>query len=413
MMKYIFLFIAIFLMLPLQAQNGTQNSPNPIDYLDAPLPEKATGKALKIEVGANNFGATYQNYSIHSMLQMIVNNNLFNDNDLKDSINYLLNVWPPANEMIALEQPTVYQQKTTQGGSFVVNESGRLISQDDVNGNSAYQTDLNATETVTGRRLSAVGGWFSNSEVNAYNAGTATAQKRKEMDDLIASSVQSFSQSKGLSQSFKYANTVIYPNRGSAYPLGMNASQVGVAYNSITITTSSKKYVLEEALVCSPIVLDLDGDGKIEASNGVWLPHGYNNARVAEFDMDGDGLVDLTEWVGPNDGILMVATGNEVSGRNFFGDIDGFVNGYQKLSTLDSNNDKQLVDSELSTLSVWQDKNGNAKIDKGEVKSVAELGITSIRLTYDSEFVSSFVQNGQVKKMWDWYPCILRLKRTK
>lgn len=414
MSKYTLIFLALCLMLPLQAQN-TQARPDPVNYLDAPLPTTG-GKALKIEIGGNNFGATYQNYNVHSILQMVLNNNLFHDNDLNDSINYFLNVWPPASEMVALDQPTVYQQQMQRGGSYIVNESGRLISQDDVNSNSLYQNDLNASQTVAGQKLYASyvehtrNGvtYFSRQQVNEYNAGNQAT--RAHLQPIINQLIDSY----GLGNSWKNANqTIAYPDRNSGLPNGFQWGEVGQVHNSITITTGAKKYVLQESIVCSPIVLDMDGDGKIEASEGKWMPHGYQNARVVEFDMDGDGMLDMVEWVGPNDGILMVTTGSEVNGRNFFGDIDGFVNGYQKLSTLDKNGDKKLTEDELATLSVWQDKNGNAKIDQGEVKSVTALGITSISVVCDKEFVSSFVQNGQERKMWDWYPCMFRLKRTK
>lgn len=184
-------------------------------------------------------------------------------------------------------------------------------------------------------------------------------------------------------------------------------------YNTIAITVGNRKYELYDYRYASPIVLDLDGDGKLEASNGEWLPHPYNNARMVEFDLNGDGFVEITEWVGTNDGLLVVYKGGEeVTGAQLFGDCDGFVNGYEKLSVLDANGDSQLSGDELKTLSVWQDKDFNAKVDEGEVTSLAQLNITSISLTH-KDLVSSFTQNGETKKMWDWYPVVSRVKKVK
>lgn len=184
-------------------------------------------------------------------------------------------------------------------------------------------------------------------------------------------------------------------------------------YNTASIQVGDRKYQLVDKFFTSPIVLDLDGDGKLEASKGEWLPHNYQATKLAEFDIDGDEFLDLTEWVGPNDGLLMVYNKEkEVNGNAFFGFAGGFTHGFEKLSLLDTNNDKVISGDELKTLSVWQDKNGNAKIDDGEVTAVVALGITSISVNHDS-LVSSFVQNGATKKSWDWHPCVFGLKRVK
>ena len=42
---------------------------------------------------------------------------------------------------------------------------------------------------------------------------------------------------------------------------------------------------------------------------------------------------------------------------------------------LDDNRNGWLEGNELSSLSVWQDRNGNGVSDKGEVQPVANLGI--------------------------------------
>lgn len=181
---------------------------------------------------------------------------------------------------------------------------------------------------------------------------------------------------------------------------------------TFVLTAGGQTYELHDFVFTSPIILDMDGDGKFEASGGEYEPHGFKGARVVEFDMNGDNFVDLVEWVGSNDGILLTYTpGQEVNGNNLFGDSSGFFDGFEKLSILDRNNDSLLSGDELATLSVWLDKNGNAKVDAGEVSAVTAHGITSISTTHNN-LVSSFVQNGETKVSCDWYPCMFRVKKV-
>lgn len=202
------------------------------------------------------------------------------------------------------------------------------------------------------------------------------------------------------------ANDGTYNNRSYGY------KYTNGTYTTIKLAVNGREYTLQETIYTSPIILDLNGDNKLEASKGEWLPHQYNNSKVVEFDMDGDGFMDLCEWVGPNDGILLVyKAGEDVTANNLFGTTGGFYHGYEKLSLLDQDNDGKLTGDELVTLSVWQDKNVNGKVDAGEISAVQELGITSINLKHNAELVSSFEQNGATKKVWDWYPNVFRVKR--
>jgi len=200
----------------------------------------------------------------------------------------------------------------------------------------------------------------------------------------------------------------LYNNRNYGYRFAE-----GVPYNTVSVTVGNRKYQLYDQFYESPLVLDLNGDGKLEASKGEWLPHKYENAKLVEFDIDGDQFVELTEWVGPNDGLLLVGyeKGKDINANHLFGEAGGYKNGYEKLSLFDTNGDKQISGDELKTLSVWQDQNGNGKVDDGEVVAVTELGITSISLTHE-QLVSSFVQKGETRKLWDWYPTYFRLKKT-
>ena len=209
------------------------------------------------------------------------------------------------------------------------------------------------------------------------------------------------------------------PVFGSVSDGTYNNRSLGYKYNNgtfstIKITTNGRAYKIRETIYTSPIVLDMDGDGKLQASKGKWMPHRFTGVKTAEFDMNGDGFLDVTEWVGPNDGLLVDYQGGTMNGKNLFGSSDGrFQNGYEKLSLLDKDADKKLTGDELKTLSIWQDKNSDAKVDSGEIISLEKLGITEIGLKHDAKLVSYFVQNGQKKVMWDWFPSLLRVQRTK
>lgn len=208
-------------------------------------------------------------------------------------------------------------------------------------------------------------------------------------------------------QSGSYMSTTdrSYNNRSWGYKNGN--------FTTIKLTTNGHTYELKDHFYTSPLVLDMDGDGKLQASHGKWLPHPYKGAKVIEFDMNGDGFIDLTEWVGPQDGLLLVYKSGKVDANNLFGNAGGYDTGYEKLSLLDKDEDGKLSGDELKTLSVWQDKNGNAKVDSGEIKSVVDLEITQINVKHDKYLVSSFVQGGVQKKVWDWYPKVFDVKRRK
>lgn len=165
----------------------------------------------------------------------------------------------------------------------------------------------------------------------------------------------------------------------------------------------------------SPVVLDLDGNGQIDASGGTWLAHdGFiEGAKTAMFDINGDSFDDIVEWVGPNDGILIKEDNIPgIDGRDFFGNHNGFDNGFEELSLLDVNKDNVLTGEELSGLKVWVDKNGDAKATPSEIKSLSELGITEITVSCDDYYVSSFVQNGERKYSFDWWPSYMDIQKT-
>jgi len=137
-----------------------------------------------------------------------------------------------------------------------------------------------------------------------------------------------------------------------------------------------------------PIVLDLDGDG-VETLSLL--------DRVF-FDHDGNHFAENTGWVGADDGLLVMdkdGDGVIKTGEELFGNHthlqDGTLakNGYIALQEQDSNQDGIInnLDTSWQKLNVWQDRNGNARVDSGELLTLEEAGIAAIETNYKNSRV--------------------------
>ena len=137
--------------------------------------------------------------------------------------------------------------------------------------------------------------------------------------------------------------------------------------------------------VSSPLILDLNSNGleTIPLSQGT------------RFDHDNNKFGERTGWVGPNDGLLVLdrnQSGQIEGGAELFGNhtflADGTLaaNGFVALAEFDSNHDGQIDknDAVFSQLQVWRDANSNAKVDIGELLSLAEAGVASIATAYEN-----------------------------
>lgn len=164
----------------------------------------------------------------------------------------------------------------------------------------------------------------------------------------------------------------------------------------------------------SPLLLDMDGDGAIQASGGEWLPHReLHKERMAFFDFHGDRFPVLMEWAGPQDGILCEpAADGSINGTNLFGTATGFRDGYQALRTKDADGNGKISGEELSSLSVWMDSNGDARPQDDEVQPLSAHGITELSLKH-KDFVSSYVVKGETRRMFDWWPQTYDLQRLR
>lgn len=316
---------------------------------------------------------------------------------LAEDLNFFLAVFPPATEQV-VQGGLEPDDNTFINGDVTLNnlENTRFDSDDP---NAVVNFDPNEDQFVTNSFTIGVGGQLVGLDPNVDNADQPI--QRSSQVTRVLSDVSEFTGGQIADGKEAGFNSRTFGGSAGDFP-------------SVEITVGDKTYQVYDHVFTSPIVLDLDQDGKIEASNGVWLPHTYKNGRIVEFDINGDGFMDLTEWVGKNDGLLIQYDSSKpVSGAQLFGDADGFINGYEKLRSLDANEDNVINGEELETLSVWQDKNQNAKVDAGEILSLEELKITQLSVEHES-YVSNFVMDNKDVKMWDWWPSTFRVKkRTK
>ncbi|PUE15613.1 hypothetical protein B9Z38_12780 [Limnohabitans sp. MMS-10A-160] len=126
----------------------------------------------------------------------------------------------------------------------------------------------------------------------------------------------------------------------------------------------------------TPVALDLNHDGQI----------GYSQIKM---DLNSDGILDTTAWVGSKDGLLVhdvYGDGSVRSTSQFaFARHAGETDLQGLAAQFDSNHDGVLdaKDAQFGEMAVWQDANQNGVTDAGEVKHLAEMGISSIKLSSD------------------------------
>jgi hypothetical protein len=172
----------------------------------------------------------------------------------------------------------------------------------------------------------------------------------------------------------------------------LTSSQIeALLSNSISGLTSSQIPALAGI---TPVVLDLDG-------NGIQT---VNTHQGVTFDIDNDGRLERTAWVGRGDGLLVrdlngdsrINDGGELFGSGtVLADGTKAADGYAAMRALDSNLDGLLdsKDAAFGELAVWRDKDGDGIADAGEIVSLSGLGINSLSLEATA---STEVNNGNL-----------------
>ncbi len=145
----------------------------------------------------------------------------------------------------------------------------------------------------------------------------------------------------------------------------------------------------EDAIFVTPLVVDLNQDGKIDLLSAF-------DKKAVSFDLKGNGKLNLTGWIGATDGLLVRdVNGDGIinSGYELFGSYSmsyrvgsgkTFRNGFLALRQFDIDHNR-LIDSKdgvFHELMVWQDQNTNGLTDSGELLTLEEIGVTSISLSY-------------------------------
>ena len=127
-----------------------------------------------------------------------------------------------------------------------------------------------------------------------------------------------------------------------------------------------------------PLVLDLDGDGieLLGLGSGV------------QFDVDADGVLETTGWVGPDDGLLVmdldgsgaIENMSEVFSEVFNG--GNYTDSVAALATLDTNNDQVISaeDTQFDEILVWQDGDSDGVSTEAELSTLADHGISALDL---------------------------------
>jgi hypothetical protein len=169
-------------------------------------------------------------------------------------------------------------------------------------------------------------------------------------------------------------------------------AKVVVNATNAVITEASPFVIKQSPSGITPLMLDLNGDG-VQTTN---LQNG------TAFDLDADGDLDKTAWADKRDGLLVMDLNGDDKigdGRELFGSAtvlktgETATDGFKALGDLDDNQDG-LIDANdpaFAKLKVWVDANGNGVTDEGELKSLQELGIVSLKLNAQA---SDMQQNG-------------------
>lgn len=140
---------------------------------------------------------------------------------------------------------------------------------------------------------------------------------------------------------------------------------------------SENEMDLRDNSIHSPISIDLNGNGLKTI--------GFRNSDIL-FDLDGNGTLEKTAWLSPDDGFLgidingdhIINNGTELFGGAKRGD------GYSEIKQYDTNNDGiiTIADAEFAKIIVWRDINSNGISESSEIFNLSSLGITSIDLNY-------------------------------
>jgi protocatechuate 3,4-dioxygenase beta subunit len=169
----------------------------------------------------------------------------------------------------------------------------------------------------------------------------------------------------------------------SAKDIGTDDTKDADAYGTYDVaTTAYTTLVSGEADMTwdagiTPIVLDLDQNG---------IQTIAREDATGKFDLLGNGKAISSGWISAGDAFLAIDIDNNGKVDNlselFGGTSKG--DGFAKLEAFDSNGDGfvNAQDAHFGDLLVWQDLNGNHQTDAGELRTLVEAGVASLKVDF-------------------------------
>jgi len=176
--------------------------------------------------------------------------------------------------------------------------------------------------------------------------------------------------------------------------LKMFSDAVGKEVSDVVKETvqSALKPINYTTKLLDPLIVDLSNDGLQLISLDI---------SSTRFDIDGDGYAENTAWVSPQDGILTIDLNHDGTINNITEIFSERYNngtaksGIEALATLDSNHNGIIsaADQQFNQILVWQDLNQDGISQPDELKTLTQLGITSITL---SGITTETLQDGNI-----------------
>lgn len=196
------------------------------------------------------------------------------------------------------------------------------------------------------------------------------------------------------------AKTCLHSMNGGTHNVTRNVTTYSSSKSSSTNYTYGGVYYRQGYFgtrwYTSPLVLDLKPNRKLQT-----IAPELSNAM---FDLQATGMKQRVGWITKDTGLLALDLNNNGkidNGRELFGDFTKLksgslaANGYEALADHDSNKDG-VIDSKdrvFKKLVLWMDDNGDGVTQKGELKKLAQVGITGIGVEYEQAAADERIQN--------------------
>lgn len=162
--------------------------------------------------------------------------------------------------------------------------------------------------------------------------------------------------------------------------------------DSLLTQAQNDKQAADNRQSITLLTLDLEGDGvarqvKPQAGMDLLSVQADTTQGITRFDVDNDGYMELTEWVGSKEAILAIdrnSDGHISAATELFtgGGLSDEAEklGLKRLAFFDANLDGKLdkLDVYFNSFKLWLDINGDARTGIGELHGLAAVGVQSI-----------------------------------